>query len=197
MVSDGGEESDCSVMSVSSHASIPSTASELSRAARKRARKQDIGDANPEGSKRALYLKETVLDDDVFDPSIPPSNIKSKAKLPKAADLGKEMKAQPTEELGAFIKVHLETVEKIADKSKNLQGPYVYRLRLAARNVQAAVAELAQRVSTDANVERLERENAELRAQMAGLSAKVDKLTESIHQQASPQTSTGSVAVMS
>ncbi|KOB72329.1 Gag-like protein, partial [Operophtera brumata] len=187
--SDGGEESDCSNMSVSS---CVSTTSQMRRVAQKRTRKPDKGATDIEGSKRTMYLKDTI-EDDVFDPSVPPSSSKTKLKLPKIDDLGKEMEAQPTKELGTCIKVQLETIEKMADKSKNLRGDYVHGLRLAVRKVQAAVIELAQRTSTDANVERLERENAELRAQMADLSTKVEKLTESIHKQANSQASAVSV----
>lgn len=92
----------------------------------------------------------------------------------------KVMGALSTNEVWARIKQCLDTVEKVADTSGYLKDPLVRALRMAARTVQAAGEELARHPWTGSNVERLEKENADLRSQLSGLSVTVDALKEEL-----------------
>lgn len=79
--------------------------------------------------------------------------------------------------------VKLQTIEKITNRSKNLRGDFVEGLRVSVRRAKVIMKEATQRTLVDVNMERLERENAELRAKLADLSTKVEKLTDAIRQQ--------------
>lgn len=79
--------------------------------------------------------------------------------------------------------VKLQTIEKITDRSKNLRGDFAEGLRVSVRRAKVIMKEATQRTLVDVNMERLERENAELRAKLADLSTKVEKLTDAIRQQ--------------
>lgn len=168
-----GNETDCSFISFSSQTSARTDTSRL----RKR-----MGSSNDiSTSKKGKYLKNKSGDEERdTEPSVVPKSTRSKAKLPKVHDLANEMQKQPTSDLGACIEKQLSVVENIADTSRNLKGDYVRNLRIAVRTMQAAASELTQRTSTDENVRRLERENSELRGQMAEFSTKIDKLTEEL-----------------
>nr|XP_026498668.1 uncharacterized protein LOC113402588 [Vanessa tameamea] len=58
-----------------------------------------------------------------------------------------------------------------------MKGSLVCDLREATRNMEAAVAELLRRHSKGANVERLERENSQLRAELATVTQRLEQLT--------------------
>ncbi|XP_048479019.1 uncharacterized protein LOC125488950 [Plutella xylostella] len=152
----------------------------------KRPRKRGNPGANnsPPGSKRRV-LRRSVRegsgeDDEILGQSLTPSNTRAKAALPKVDDLLAEMQGRPTADLNAFIAAQLSTVEGVADRSRNLKGTFVHSLRLAARQVQAATTELVERTVSGRNEERLERENAELRSQVAALSSRLEDLAKEV-----------------
>lgn len=139
---------------------------------------------SPPGPKRRLTRKSAREgsggDDEVFDPLVAPTNTRAKASIPKVDDLLAEMRGRPTADLNACIADQLSMVEKVADRSKNLKGSFVHGLRLAVRKMQAATTELVQRTVSGRNEERLERENAELRSQVATLSSRLEDLAKEV-----------------
>ncbi|XP_068619349.1 uncharacterized protein [Battus philenor] len=111
----------------------------------------------------------------LFDPSVQPLRTRSKKGLPSQEQLARELRAcaDPRQ----YAETNLLAIEKVTDRSSNLKGTYVRSLRLAARNVKAALEEMSRRTAGDSTVEKLEQENAELRSQLSSLSAKVESLT--------------------
>ncbi|CAH2039992.1 unnamed protein product, partial [Iphiclides podalirius] len=111
---------------------------------------------------------------------------KRKAKAPSVKSVAAKYKAvaasasaTPTEV--EDMATELKAIEEVANRSRNLKGSFAQSLRLAVRNVKAAAEELARRATTDENIARLERENAELRSTLSSLSNRADKLTEEIN----------------
>ncbi|CAK1598206.1 unnamed protein product [Parnassius mnemosyne] len=119
-------------------------------------------------------------EEDLFDPFITPTNTRAKKNLPGPETLAREMRSHGDVELSRDIDFHLQVLEKVADRSRNLKGEYVRGIRLAVRNIKAAAEELARRTDSNDNVARLERENAELRSQLSSLSTKTERLTQEI-----------------
>lgn len=119
-------------------------------------------------------------EDELFDPSVVPSNSRAKKNLPSGNELAKEMKNRATSDLGTCIKNNLMAVEKVADRSRNLKGSFVHSLRVAVRTVEAAVQEIMNRAPVNENIARLEKENDALRTELSSMGEKVDKLTEEI-----------------
>lgn len=117
-------------------------------------------------------------DEDFLTPYVPVLRTRTKDALPSVAELGKEMAEQPTGDLGSRIAECLETVEKVADRSRNLKGCFVRSLRLAARNIQAATTEMVQRATPS----HLESENALLRSQLTGLNKEVEALRAELNE---------------
>ncbi|XP_072949802.1 uncharacterized protein [Epargyreus clarus] len=168
---DAEELSDCSLMSAMSTQSRATSAG-----ARKRALPANSSDG--ERPKKKTVKAQTGRDDDFLVPVAPAATTRSRASLPSAEELGREMTNEPTGDLGSRIIENLEVIEKVADKSRNLKGDMVRTLRLAVRHVQAAATEVVQRATTA----HLERENATLRSQLAGLNGKVKALTAELDQ---------------
>ncbi|XP_072949830.1 uncharacterized protein [Epargyreus clarus] len=166
--SDGGDFSDCSVQSAMSTQSIATSK------ARKRALPTNGGSEGERPKRKTADLKDKA--GDFLEPPLPASQIRSKASLPSAEELGRDMNGQPTDDLGSCIIENLEVIEKIADKSRNMKGDLVRAIRLAVRNVQAAASEVVQRATTT----QLEKENATLRSQLADLHGKVEALTTEV-----------------
>lgn len=164
------EESDCSGVSMRS----TSTAS----GARNRASSIGRGIVRPKTTTSAPFEDE--------DLHSTPTNTRSKKTLPKVDDLGLEMRVQPTDDLGSCIMKSLETIENVADKSRNLKGDMVRALRVAVRTVQAAASEVIQRVSTQT----LEQQNAFLRSQIDMLHNKLETLSIELEQLRSQPTVT-------
>ncbi|XP_072948772.1 uncharacterized protein [Epargyreus clarus] len=168
---DAEEVSDCSLMSAMSTQSRATSVG-----ARKRALPANGSDG--ERPKKKTIKAQTGGDDDFLAPVAPAANTRSRASLPSAEELGREISNEPTGDLGSRIIENLEVIEKVADKSRNLKGDMVRTLRLAVRHVQAAATEVVQRATTA----HLERENATLRSQLAGLNGKVEALTAELDQ---------------
>ncbi|XP_072933739.1 uncharacterized protein [Epargyreus clarus] len=164
--SDADELSDCSLMS---------GVSEQSAATSVRARKRTLTATNS-GSERPK--KKPVKPQEDGDFMIPMAKTKTKAVLPSAEELGKDITQQPTGDLGSRIIENLEVIEKAASSSRNLKGDLVQTIRLAVRHVQAAATEVVQRATTA----HLEQENAMLRSQLAGLHGKFDALTAELNE---------------
>ncbi|KAJ8737988.1 hypothetical protein PYW08_000583 [Mythimna loreyi] len=116
--------------------------------------------------------------------SPPPKQAKTKSSgqqdIPELEMLAKKMQAQPTAELSTCIIDSLRAIEEVANGSRNLKTSFTYSLKLAAVTVQAAVAELVTRSAVEVNVERLECENADLKARLTSLSAQVENLTAQV-----------------
>ncbi|KAJ8714141.1 hypothetical protein PYW08_007761 [Mythimna loreyi] len=133
-------------------------------------------------SKPLTDKAEAGTDSELASP--PPKQAKTKPSgqpnLPELEILAKTMQAQPTVELSTCIKDGLRTIEEVANGSRNLKSSFAYSLKLAAVTVQAAVAELVARSAVEVNVERLESENADLKARLTSLSAQVEKLTAQV-----------------
>ncbi|XP_072936966.1 uncharacterized protein [Epargyreus clarus] len=168
---DAEELSDCSLMSAMSTQSRSTSVG-----ARKRALPANGSDG--ERPKKKTIKAQTGGGDDFLVPVAPAANTRSRASLPSAEELGREISNEPTGDLGSRIIENLEVIEKVADKSRNLKGDMVRTLRLAVRHVQAAATEVVQRATTA----HLERENATLRSQLAGLNGKVEALTAELDQ---------------
>lgn len=138
-------DSDCSTMSLASIASGTSTA-----------------------SRNVTKRKRSEINE---DEALNPSQTRAKTTLPTVEELGMEMKLQPTGDLGARIRESLETIEKVAVKSKNIKGDLVREVRKSVRIAQAAAVEIAQRTVT-------EKENAALRQRVAELNKRVDEMAK-------------------
>ncbi|CAH2070991.1 unnamed protein product, partial [Iphiclides podalirius] len=137
--------------------------------------------ASATGTEEEMMETEMETEEDFLDPSVPPSKTRAKKKLPNPDELLLDLQSQPSGNIEEHIDLQLQTIEKVADHSRNLKGNFVRGLRLAVRNVKAAAAERARRSITDANVIRLEKENAELGSQLSSLASKLEKLTEEIN----------------
>ncbi|XP_046976379.1 histone H1-like [Vanessa cardui] len=81
------------------------------------------------------------------------------------------------DKLGACIASNLAAIQKVTDSSRKMEGSLVCDLREATRNTQAAVAELLRRQSKGADVEKLERENSQLPAELATFTQRLEQLT--------------------
>lgn len=151
------EQSDCSLLSSASTASgAPQT--------RKR-----------RGSRiTTRQAKKPAVDDTMAPPAT-----RTRKNLPSVEDFQEELRAQPTELISAKINEAIQTVEKIADSSRNFKGSNVHSLRIAMRSVQAAAIELADRVSVS-EVERLKKENEDLRSHIAAMESKLIKLSQEV-----------------
>ncbi|CAH2222456.1 jg24555, partial [Pararge aegeria aegeria] len=156
--------SDCSL------ASTASTASGVQ--ARKR--------RQPYLCKPGMAKKPAVDDADISDPYEAAPTTRAKKDLPSVEDLQKELQNRSFADVGAQIVESVSTIEKVVDSSRNLKGTHAHSLRIAARTALAAVAELAKRTSTT-DLEKLQRENGELRLELTNLRSEVVRLTTEVN----------------
>ncbi|CAH2044091.1 unnamed protein product, partial [Iphiclides podalirius] len=124
---------------------------------------------------------EVDTEEDFADLSVASSKSRAKTILPSTEQLTLELRSQADSIIEDHIDRQLKAIEEVANRSRNLKGSFAQSLRLAVRNVKAAAEELARRATTDENIARLERENAELRLTLSSLSNRADKLTEEMN----------------
>ncbi|CAK9834511.1 Uncharacterized 50 kDa protein in type I retrotransposable element R1DM [Anthophora retusa] len=96
--------------------------------------------------------------------------------LPEEEDIIRKMRERPTADLGAEVLEHMREVEVVAAKSTNLKGPFVRKLRIAAMSVRHAVTELSKRTTVTDSIQKLERDNVELRSRIADLEGQLESL---------------------
>lgn len=158
-----GDESDCSIYSVP----MAPEANEN--------RERTSSAADSIFADEILVLDE---DDEVLNPLVTPTSTRSKRRLPTVEELRIGMREQPTDDLGSRIMESLAVIDKVTDKSRNLQGKMVHAIRVSVLTVQAAATEVLQRVSS----EHLEQQNTLLRWELAALNKKVEVLTTELDQ---------------
>lgn len=168
-------ESDDSLMSFMSFTSGTSVGSQR--------RKRALPLAAPKSSSKRSKVRSVVgpneeetAGSDGLDLTLAQLETRSMRSLPNADDLQDDMRMQPTADLGATIVERMAIVEAVANKSRNLKGSFVRDLRLAARYVKAAAVELAQRTTSSATIETLEKENVELRSKQSNLEREMTSL---------------------
>jgi hypothetical protein len=167
------EGSDASVMSVVSSASERMS---TRMSTRKRRSETPTGET-PAKCFVTRGSEDEDEDDDVLNSRVAPGKTRAKSALAKSLNLVGTMSTLETSHIGDYLNRCTDVVEKVADKSGKLQGPYVRKLREAALTVRAASEELLKRTCLDENVARLERENAELRSQLSSVAARMEELT--------------------
>ncbi|CAK9820202.1 hypothetical protein ANTQUA_LOCUS10541 [Anthophora quadrimaculata] len=106
----------------------------------------------------------------------PPGPSRGSKPLPEEAELAAELRHLPTGDIAAQMLEHLKEVERIAGTSRNLQGGFVRKLRIAARTVAAATAEVVKRTETSSPASLLEADNIRLRMKVEDLEAELSKL---------------------
>lgn len=168
-----GAESDSSLMTVTSYRLATSEADRKRR--KDKPPSTEVGESVAE-AKRPATEKLSGTDDEAT--IVASKKTRAKADLPKVEDLAKALVSKSVIELGNSIRSNIQAMDKMADKGKGLAA---HNLRMATRHIEAATLELARRVSQSADVERLERENEQLRSQIGELSKKVDLLTEHLN----------------
>ncbi|KMQ90097.1 gag-like protein [Lasius niger] len=136
----------------------------------------------------ALKEREMELDEieDMLDPSKLPKWTKAKQNLPTVGELRGELVDSSPSEIRKGAALLFLFLEKLSDKSSGISGRIVHELRLNARKLEAAIAELSDRVIEDwrdldrqrsargylrKSVERLEGELSEARSQIESLRA--------------------------
>lgn len=136
---------------------------------------------------RELELKEIKR---ILDPRIPPKKTRAKENLPKVKDLREKMMEDLIADIDKGASKHLMFLEKVSDISKGLNGHLAHEMRVAIRNVEAAMAELEERSALQstmksANVylrpkaDRLEGEMDVMRAEISSIKASVSPLGRS------------------
>ncbi|CAK9815590.1 hypothetical protein ANTPLA_LOCUS8712 [Anthophora plagiata] len=105
-----------------------------------------------------------------------PGPSRSAKPLPEEEEIAESLRQLPTGDIAAQVLDHLKEVERIAGTSRNLQGVFVRRLRLAARTVAAATTEVVKRTESSGPTPFLEADNARLRCKVEDLEAQVNKL---------------------
>ncbi|CAK9834494.1 Uncharacterized 50 kDa protein in type I retrotransposable element R1DM [Anthophora retusa] len=105
-----------------------------------------------------------------------PAPSRSSMPLPEEEDIIRKMRERPTADLGAEVLEHMREVEVVAAKSTNLKGPFVRKLRIAAMSVRHAVTELSKRTTVTDSIQKLERDNVELRSRIADLEGQLETL---------------------
>ncbi|CAH2039981.1 unnamed protein product, partial [Iphiclides podalirius] len=123
---------------------------------------------------------EIDTEEDLDDLSSSLSRSKPKMTLPSTEELALEFRSQSGAVIEDHIDQHLQAIEEVADRSRNLKGSFAQGLRLAVRQLKAAAGELARRSAADDVIARLEKENAKLRSALSSLSIRTEKLTEEI-----------------
>lgn len=169
------EEDNVSVCSAVSEMSASSAASNATRAKKRGRRAGALEDTEIPMPKRALRSSTRGREKEGSDIS------RAKETYPRLEELASEMKAQPTADLGARIAESLESVEDVADRSKNLKGSFVHSLRIAARTVKAAADEIALR-ALGSSSEKLEAENAALRSRITSMEESLSRVTRELEE---------------
>ncbi|XP_013142066.1 PREDICTED: uncharacterized protein LOC106106084, partial [Papilio polytes] len=161
-----GEMSDGSMLSTASVTSVP-----------KRTKRKSL----PVDAETASKFMAIPTSESDTGKSVAESTAKTKTNLPNPEELVCEMQSCANAQLGERVEQHIQLIEEVADRSRNLKGTFAHGLRVAALNLKAALGELSRRSDAESNMERLERENAELRSQISIMSYKLDKLTDEIN----------------
>lgn len=120
----------------------------------------------------------TGAEEDASDAYMTIPKPRPKRNLPILEDQKSQIRHCADTQLGECIEKNLFVIESVADRAHNLKKTLAQDLRLAVGNLKTAAEELSRRKSTELNMERLERENADLHSQVSCLNSKLEKLTE-------------------
>ncbi|CAK9834518.1 hypothetical protein ANTRET_LOCUS11035 [Anthophora retusa] len=105
-----------------------------------------------------------------------PKPSRSSKPLPEEEEIAESIRHLPTGDIAAQVQEHLKEVERIAGSSRNLQGVFVRRLRIAARTVAVATTEVVKRTEATGPAPLLEADNIRLRCKVEDLEAQLAKM---------------------
>lgn len=123
---------------------------------------------------RAMGLSDSAVTTEDADMEAHASKTGKVARLEE-----EEARAQGLRALQSRVLAEVKVVAAVATKSSNLKGTYVRALKDAAHSISGAM-EIIASTTRDKEVERLERENGELRQELDSIKKEVQNLRETV-----------------
>lgn len=120
-------------------------------------------------------IKKEVLEQ-VLDSKIKAKDTKSSANMKQAHEFAAEFKQTPSQDIAAQVFESMESIRKVAEKSKNLKGDLKQALRKAANIAGGAMVEIEKRLSGSKVIEEIRNELKSLRYENEKLKNEIERL---------------------